>query len=281
MYNVCCSNSLGSSPYSGCELHMCDTLCLFIESSNWLDQSNPMLWRLRMLVWPQPKPQKRVLPHILVLKYWGGFWGNLPTELSFGIFRLSRGLTNNTRDPPPFSFFPSRLWRDSSVPCWMFFFLSGWIWGWCIEFPQSCGVNTVSASLKALWTVFCFNVSTLTANGFIPGVSISAPICVRMEKWPVPSVFLLKWNYRSAVCTSEGPHAQNNSFDALIRDNGPSKVLFIRPRSLWRVWLLQSVPLSSWVPPSPLLRLSRHLLFKSLHNSSSARQYPLLCSFFI
>lgn len=163
----------------------------------------------------------------------------------------------------------------------MFFFLSGWIWGWCIEFPQPCGVNTVSASLKALWTVFCFNVSTLTANWIVPGVSIAAPICVRMEKWPVPSVFLLKWNYRSAVCTSEGPHAQNNSFDALIRDNGPSKVLFIRPRSLWRVWLLQSVPLSSWVPPSPLLRLSRHLLFKSLHNSSSARQYPLLCSFFI
>lgn len=106
MYNVCCSNSLGCSPYSGCELHMCDTLRLFIESSNWLDQSNPILWRLRMLVWPQPKPQKRVLPHILVLKYWGGFWGNLPTELSFGIFRLSRGLRNNTRDPPPFSFFP-------------------------------------------------------------------------------------------------------------------------------------------------------------------------------
>lgn len=62
MYNVCCSNSLGCSPYSGCELHMCDTLCLFIESSNWLDQSNPILWRLRMLVWPQPEASEKSTP---------------------------------------------------------------------------------------------------------------------------------------------------------------------------------------------------------------------------
>lgn len=31
---VCIMCAAGSSPYSDCELHMCDTLCLFIESSN-------------------------------------------------------------------------------------------------------------------------------------------------------------------------------------------------------------------------------------------------------
>lgn len=45
--------------------------------------------------------------------------------------------------------------------------------------------------------------------------------CVCMEASLHTSAFSLKWNYSSAQ--SRWP-PQNNSFDALIRDNGPSKV---------------------------------------------------------
>lgn len=176
---------------------------------------------------------------MLLVKYWIGFWGSLSTEHGWGIFRLqslSGGLRNNIYEgDTPFSLLIPHPFA-SPFPCFSSLFASS-----VSELACPNPFRIALSSFQRINVRTMFDVNCII-KGFMPGFiceGLIPPFWQLTDPSQVfPSLFpyVCIWKHRSILllscwsgavaalyAQSQGP-PQNNSFDALISDNGPSKV---------------------------------------------------------